>query len=230
RSRDGGRVVALTTISPSTSAADQNDARAFVQRVGTPHIWTASQEFENGAYLKNDENRCYHCKAELFRITAEKIAELECRFVAYGYTASDRGDDRPGHRAALENNVRAPLDEADLEKDDIRILMRAHQLPFYDKPASPCLSSRLMRGVTVTNERLRAVEAVEQRLQAMGLALVRARLHSDHSGEWVRVEVDPKNIEEVTRELFALRELAQSLGLSRIEVDPRGYRMGGANV
>lgn len=230
RRESGGRVLALTTVSASTPAREKADAQRFASTLGVPHIWTASEELSNPEYRRNDENRCYHCKSELFRISHEKLGELECRHIAYGYNASDRGDFRPGHRAALENEILSPLEQASLEKDDIRILMRANGLEFAEKPASPCLSSRLMRGVEVTENRLSVIEGLEEILRQRGAGVVRARLHRDEGGEWVRLEVGKEDMAHALEASPELADYGRQRGLRWVLLDLAGYQQGGGNA
>ena len=161
----------MTAVSASLARVEREDAARFAALVGAEHRWEETAELENPAYLRNDLDRCYHCKTELFRLSHDLAARLGYGAIAYGYNASDRGDFRPGHRAAKENDIIAPLDEAGLAKDEIRELMRAAGLPLADKPASPCLSSRLMTGVAVTSAKLRDVEDLEALLRGAGQRL-----------------------------------------------------------
>ncbi len=153
----GGRVVALTTTSPSTPAGDKEDATTFSRSLGVEHIWEESMEMSLPEYSRNDNERCYHCKAELFRIAGKVAEDAGLRWLLYGYNASDHHDDRPGHRAAQEAGALTPLSDAGLTKPEISYLMREAGLPLSGKPASPCLSSRIMTGIEVTPERLRDV-------------------------------------------------------------------------
>lgn len=225
RRAEGGRLVALTTYSPSMSQADRDDAERFAAEVGAEHVWRESREFADDAYTRNDADRCYHCKTELFDIAREVAAEHGLRWILYGYNDSDRGDVRPGHRAALENGVLAPLAEAGLTKADIRALMREHGLDLADKPASPCLSSRVMTGVAIDPQMLGDVEALEKLLRDGGLRVFRVRIGGEP--RFLRLEVDPA---EMTRAL-ELREAFAREGKRRgyrwVTLDLEGYRMGG---
>ncbi|MBI3557100.1 MAG: ATP-dependent sacrificial sulfur transferase LarE [Deltaproteobacteria bacterium] len=227
RRESGGRLLALTAVSESMAAVEREDARRFAVELGVEHLWEDSRELSNAQYSANDGNRCYHCKSELFRIAHDVAGARGYGHLAYGYNASDRGDARPGHRAALENKILAPLAEAELSKDDIRTLMRAHGLRLADKPASPCLSSRLMTGVAVTPAKLRDIEDFERLLREGGLKIFRVRLHEEGAQKYLRLEVAPAEIEQA----FRLRERLVALGMSRgyrwVTLDLAGYRMGG---
>ena len=230
RRAEGGRLLAVTAVSPSLSQAERQDAEQFARSLGVDHRWEQSGEFSNPAYLRNDALRCYHCKTELFRLTRTLQERESYEFVAYGYNASDRSDFRPGHRAAEENGVIAPLAEAELTKDDIRSLMRAFKIPLAEKPASPCLSSRLMTGVKVTPEKLRDVEELESILRSGGVDVARVRVHEEGPWRYLRVEVDPSQMGRA----LAIREKLLSEGLSRgyqrVLLDLAGYLTGGANL
>jgi uncharacterized protein len=228
RAEKGGRVVALTTTSPSTPAQDKEDATAFSGRLGVEHIWRKSREMLLAEYSRNDRERCYHCKAELFRITADVAQESGLRWVLYGYNASDQGDDRPGQRAAEESGVLTPLSDAGLTKPEIGFLMRQAGLPLSGKPASPCLSSRIMTGIEITSQRLKDVEEMEAILRRAGISTLRVRVCRDESGHFfLRVEVPP---EEMTG-VLACREDLQQAGAERgyrwVTLDLGGYRTGG---
>lgn len=228
----GGRLLALTAVSPSMAQIERDDARAFAAQLDVDHVWHESHELENPAYALNDARRCYHCKNELFRIcrdvaTGTSRATDGYRWLAYGYSASDRHDVRPGHEAATEHGVRSPLAEAGLEKEEIRALMRHHGVDLADKPASPCLSSRLMRGVRVTPDRLRDVEQLESLLRARGLRVFRVRVHEVGARSLLRVEAAPEEL----RLAFEVREELASAGEARgydwVTLDLAGYRVGG---
>jgi uncharacterized protein len=224
----GGRLVALTTESASLARAEREDAAGFAGSLGVEHRWAASGELGNPAYVRNDATRCFHCKTELFRICRDVSAELSLAHVAYGYNASDRGDIRPGHRAALDSGVLSPLDEAGLTKDDIRSLMRAFGLALADKPSSPCLSSRLMQGVPVTPEKLGDVEALEDVLRRGGLSVFRVRLHEEGPRRLLRVEVAEGEMDAALGLRRKLVDSARARGCHWVTLDLAGYRTGGA--
>src|SRR4051812_11338741 len=226
---NGGRLLAITTVSASLSQAERDDAAGFAASLGVEHRWEESHELENPAYAQNDLSRCYHCKTELFRISHDLAAKYGYGYIAYGFNASDRGDFRPGHNAAKENNILAPLDDVDLTKDEIRSLLRRNGLPFADKPASPCLSSRLMTGVAVTSAKLRDDETLEAIVRAGGISVFRIRLHEHAGAKWLRLEVTPEEMGKVLPLREALQHEAQARGYSWVTLDLAGYRMGGGN-
>jgi len=228
RRSSGGRLLAVTAVSASLAQAEKQDAAQFARTLGVEHRWENSEELANPDYLRNDGTRCYHCKTELFRLTRALQEHGDYEFVAYGYNASDRSDFRPGHRAAIENGVIAPLADAELAKDDIRGLMRAFNLPLAEKPASPCLSSRLMTGVAVTPEKLRHVEEIESILHARGVQVVRVRIHEEGQRAFLRIEADPADLEKVLAARDALLAAGTARGYHRVLLDLAGYRTGGA--
>ena len=227
-SRKGGRVVALTTTSASTPEGDRADAEAFTGSLGVPHLWRESGEVGNPEYSRNDRDRCYHCKVELFRIGEAVAKEEGLKWLLYGYNASDRGDDRPGHRAATEAGALSPLAQAGLTKSEIRLLMRDAGLSLAGKPASPCLSSRIMTGIPVTPERLRDVEAMEEILRRAGIETLRVRVCEAQGGDpFLRVEVGPGDMERVMACREELNEAGTDRGYRWVTLDLGGYRTGG---
>jgi uncharacterized protein len=230
RQRSGGRLLAVTAVSASLAQVERDDAARFATALGVEHRWEETAELSNPDYTRNDLSRCYHCKTELFRLSHSLAARLGYGAIAYGYNASDRGDFRPGHRAAKENDIIAPLDDAQLTKDDIRALMRAFDLPLADKPASPCLSSRLMTGVAVTPQKLRDVEDLETILRQAGLTVFRVRLHEHPGGKWLRVEVAPDEMARVLAIRDQLNQLARDRGHAWLTLDLAGYRTGGGTA
>lgn len=228
RCENGGRVVALTTTSPSTPALDKADAMAFTRNMDLPHLWRESQEVSDPDYVRNDENRCYHCKTELFRIAGDVSKEEGLRWLLYGYNASDHEDDRPGHRAAVEAGVLAPLSDVGLTKAEIRHLMVEAGLPLAQKPASPCLSSRIMTGIPVTPERLRDVEALESILRDGGVETLRVRIcETDDGSSFLRIEVPPGEMAQVLNCRRKLQEESEARGYRWLTLDLGGYRTGG---
>lgn len=227
RRESGGRLLAVTAVSASLAQVEREDAARFAASIGVDHRWEESGELSNPDYARNDLSRCYHCKTELFRLSHSLASQFGYAAIAYGYNASDRGDFRPGHQAAKENSIVAPLDTAHLAKDDIRTLMRSFGLPLSDKPASPCLSSRLMTGVAVTPQKLRDVEDMETVLRDGGLQVFRVRLHETPGGKWLRVEVAPEEMARVLEVRDALHRAAKERGYQWVTLDLSGYRTGG---
>lgn len=227
RRESGGRLLAVTAVSASLAQVEREDAARFAAELGVEHRWEESGELSNPAYARNDLSRCYHCKTELFRLSHELAGRFDYAAIAYGYNASDRGDFRPGHQAAIENRILAPLDDAGLAKDDIRALMRAFGLPLSDKPSSPCLSSRLMTGVAVTPQKLKDVEDLETLLRDGGLQVFRVRLHEATAARWLRIEVAPDEMPRVLAVRDALQRAAKERGYQWVTLDLAGYRTGG---
>ncbi|MGE3467906.1 MAG: ATP-dependent sacrificial sulfur transferase LarE [Pyrinomonadaceae bacterium] len=230
RRDSGGKLLALTTLSESFSQAERRDADEFVRAHRIEHVWHRSDELANPAYAINDLNRCFHCKSELFAICRRVANERGFEWIAYGYNASDRGDVRPGHRAALENGILSPLADAKMTKDDIRSLMRHFEVELADKPASPCLSSRIMTGVAITPRKLRDVEELEAILREGGLRVFRVRLHEDGEIRYVRLEVASDELDKAIelRDQFTAEALRR--GFKWAMLDLAGYRTGGGNI
>src|SRR3984893_18738937 len=223
----GGRVLALTTTSPTMPDDDRLSALEMASRIGARHLVIESNELEVPGYAENPLNRCYLCKHNLFTVCEAKATELVIEEIVDGLNLDDLHDYRPGIKAAGEKRVRHPLVEAELTKADIRELSRALGLPTWDRPASPCLSSRFPCGTRITPAGLEQVERGEQVLHAMGFRVARVR----HHGEVARLEVEPGEIarllEPATRETVD-REL-RKLRLCFATVDLKGFRSGSLN-
>ena len=224
-----GRLLAVTTVSSSVPQRDIDDATRFAKAIGVNQELIKSSEFEDDRYLRNDRLRCYFCKSELFRITDTFVKEKGYKHVAYGYTSSDLGDYRPGHQAALEHGVCYPLAELDFAKDEIRSHMRAMDFNLADKPASPCLSSRVMTGVRISLTMLNDIEELEDLLREGGLRVFRVRHHDDGQSRFVRLEVDVKEMPQVLALRDSFTTEAKRRGYRWVTLDLAGYRTGGAN-
>lgn len=224
----GERAVAITADSPSVPRSELAEARRLATLIGIRHIVLPTREFENPSYLRNDGTRCYFCKSELYTVVARVLPELGAVVVVSGANLDDRGDYRPGLTAAAEHGVRHPLQEAGFRKADVRTLARHWGLPNWDKPASPCLSSRLAPGVTVTPERTSRVEAAEALLRRLGLRECRVRYHD---GDLARIEVPTTEIGRLAAEPVR-SELASEfrrLGFKFVTLDLEGFRSGSLN-
>jgi len=230
RKSKGGKLLALTTNSASMPQIDLGDAKSFAELIGVEQQFENSNEISNPDYLKNDIDRCYHCKTELFRITLD-IAKVDgYEHIVYGYNYSDIGDTRPGHKAALENNIISPLAEAKLTKDDIRYVMQKNNLPFFDKPSSPCLSSRIMHGIEVTENRLKDIQEMENILYDGGLNIYRVRISKNEDQTFLRIEVAPDEMLKVIEMKDRLWEEGIKRGYKWVTLDLQGYRTGGGTI
>jgi pyridinium-3,5-biscarboxylic acid mononucleotide sulfurtransferase len=223
----GERVLALTTTSPTMPDGDRLNAIAIAQTLGARHLMVESNELEIPGYAGNPVNRCYLCKHNLFTVCEEKARQLGIETIVDGLNLDDLHDYRPGIRAAAEMHVRHPLVEAELTKADIRELSRSLGLSTWDRPASPCLSSRFPYGTQITVEGLRQVERGEQVLRLFGFRVARVRYH----GEVARIEVEASEIrrmlESTIRESID-REL-KKIGFRFVALDLKGFRSGSLN-
>jgi uncharacterized protein len=224
----GERAVAVTADSPSVPRAEIAEARRLAEQIGIRHVVVATDEFDDPNYVKNDGTRCYYCKTELYRRIETLLPQLGAAVICSGANLDDQGDYRPGLMAAAEHAVRHPLQEAGFTKADVRALAQAWGLPTWDKPASPCLSSRLAPGVEVTPERTARVEAAEEYLRSLGYRECRVRLHE---GEMARIEVPLDGLARLAdppvREALARR--LKELGFRFVTLDLEGFRSGSLN-
>src|SRR5258708_2663174 len=187
----GSRSVAITADSASIPESHKRDAIDFARQFGIRHELIPTHEFENPDYLKNDANRCFHCKDELFDRLEEFGRERGIAHIVYGVNTDDLGDYRPGQNAARLHQVRAPLVEAKLSKAEIRELSRLAGLPTWDRPAAACLSSRIPYGTPVTIENVKTVEGGEEEIKALGFCQFRVRFH----GEGERIEIARRGVD-----------------------------------
>jgi uncharacterized protein len=224
----GERAVAITADSPSVPRRELDEARQLAQLIGIRHIVVSTHEFENPDYRKNDGRRCYHCKTELYSTVQQMLPELGVAAVVSGANLDDLGDYRPGLVAAAEYAVRHPLQEAGFTKADVRALARLWELPTWDKPASPCLSSRLAPGVAATPERTQRVEEAEAYLRSLGLRECRVRYHD---GDLARIEVPASEIPRLAAEPLRseLSQRLHALGFKFVTIDLDGFRSGSLN-
>jgi uncharacterized protein len=223
----GPRALAITARSPSFSAYDRERVEEFLRTVPVRHEFVETHELDNPSYQANNPDRCYYCKDELFSVMDQLAAARGFTALAYGVNADDTLDFRPGHRAASEHRVLAPLLEARLAKSEIRLLSRHAKLPTWDRPASACLASRLPYGTRVTAENLSLVERGEAALRQLGFRQFRVRLHD----RMARVEIDcvelpralaPEMAAEIARRL-------KTAGFTYVTLDLEGYRQGSLN-
>jgi uncharacterized protein len=223
----GRNAVAITADSASLPASHKRDAEAFVERFGILHEYVRTTEFENPDYARNDPNRCFHCKDELFTRLEQVGRARGYEHVIYGVNADDLSDYRPGQNAAKQHQVAAPLADAGLTKAEIRELSRLADLPTWDRPASACLSSRIPYGTPVTIETVKTVETGEERVKALGFRQFRVRFH----GEIVRLEIAPDEMPKALTIEMAQRFTAifKELGFRYVTLDLEGYRQGSLN-
>jgi len=224
----GSKALAVTADSPSVPRAELAAAVTLAGFLGIRHVVVTTEEFDNADYLKNDGSRCYHCKSELYGRIETLLPTLGVPVICSGANLDDRGDYRPGLTAAAEHAVRHPLQEAGFTKADVRRLARHWGLPVWDKPASPCLSSRLAPGLAVTAERTLRVELAEAYLHTQGLRECRVRYHE---GDLARVEVPAGEVARFAAEPLAsqLASRLRQLGFRYVTLDLEGFRSGNLN-
>ncbi len=225
----GERAIAVTAVSESLAEGEREEAEALARQIGIRHRVIRTEEFADPNYLRNNPDRCYFCKSELYGRLSGLLNVLNVDVIASGANLDDSGDHRPGMRAAGEHGVRHPLQECGLTKADVRALARAWGLPTWDKPATPCLSSRIAYGEEVTAERVRMIDQAEQWLREHDLRLLRVRYHK---GDLARIEVP---LEELPR-LAApdvrgeLVRAFRALGFKYVTLDLEGFRSGSLNA
>jgi uncharacterized protein len=225
----GDRAVAATGASASLAAGELEQAVALAGLIGIRHEIISTGELADPNYLRNAPDRCYHCKTELYDELAPLARRLALAVIANGANADDLGDYRPGMTAAREHQVRSPLVECGITKALVRELAAGWNLPVWDKPASPCLSSRVAYGEEVTPERLAMIDRAEQYLRGLGLRTVRVRYHR---GDLARLEVPAEAISrlaEVEVRSAVIDELAR-LGFKYVTLDLAGFRSGSQNA
>jgi len=221
------KVVAVTAASDSVARAELAQAAELAEAMDVEHVYLQTDEFEKEDYLSNPTNRCYFCKTTLYGHLQEFIAERGIAAMVNGINVDDYGDHRPGIVAAREHGVRAPAVEAGLTKADIRALSAWWGLPTHDKPASPCLSSRVQYGERITPEKLRRIEAAEMFLRELGFAECRVRHHEDIA----RIEVPVARVAEIAAPDTAamIDARLRGLGYKYVTLDLRGFRSGSMN-
>ena len=224
----GDRAVAVTGVSASLAEGELESAVELSALIGIRHETLATDELADEQYTRNAADRCYHCKTQLYDQMAPLAERFDARVIVNGANIDDIGDYRPGMIAASEHRVRSPLIECDINKAEVRQLAAHWELPVADKPATPCLSSRIAYGEEVTPERLQMIDSAEQFLRARGLPEVRVRFHR---GEMARIEVPTVALEKLCDPTFreALVEELKSLGFTYVTLDLEGFRSGSQN-
>jgi len=224
----GNKAVAVTGVSASLAEGELEAARALAAQIGIRHETILTDELSDTAYVQNAADRCYHCKTHLYDLMVAALPRLGVAIVAAGANTDDEGDYRPGMQAATEHQVRSPLLECELGKSDVRALAQHWGLSVWDKPATPCLSSRIAYGEEVTPERLRMIDAAERFLRDAGLTSGRVRYHR---GDLARVEVSPEALSKLCEGDLREQLLSKlrSLGFKYITLDLAGFRSGSQN-
>jgi pyridinium-3,5-biscarboxylic acid mononucleotide sulfurtransferase len=223
----GDRALSITALSPSYSAHDRNIVEDFVRALNIHHQFVATHEMENPAYRANAADRCFFCKDELFSVLDGIAQQRGFTATAYGVNADDTLDFRPGHRAAKQHRVLAPLLDVGLRKSEIRALSQRAGLPTWDRPASACLASRVPYGTEVTPERLSLVERGEAALRELGFRQFRVRLHD----QLARVEIASDEMPRALSPEMAVTIARQlrAAGFAYVSLDLEGYRQGSLN-
>lgn len=223
----GQEMLAIIADSPSLARRHLDEAIAFAKKHSIPLQIIPTSELENPDYAKNDLQRCFHCKTELFTVMKAAQEKLGHQHLAYGMNLDDRGDYRPGQQAAMQHGVLAPLVDAQLTKADIRALAREARLEVWDKPAAPCLSSRVAYGQAVTPKVLSHVEQAEEYLHSLGLHQFRVR----HHGDIGRIEIARDEMAKVLTidQLEAISTKLKSIGFKHVALECGGFQSGSLN-
>ncbi|HXD80584.1 MAG TPA: ATP-dependent sacrificial sulfur transferase LarE [Candidatus Acidoferrum sp.] len=221
----GDQAAAVLASSPAYPESEQAEARALAATLGAQLVEVSTNEVELDAYARNNPDRCFHCKEELFDKLEPIRQELRLGHLAYGATADDAGDHRPGHGSAIRRGVRFPLLEAGMGKPEIRAAARELGLPNWNKPSFACLSSRIPHGTPVTVQALRQIEAAEAALKGLGFRQVRVR----HHGDVARIEVDGADIGRLITERERVVEAVRAAGYKFVSADLEGYSTGSLN-
>lgn len=224
----GQRALAITALSASFSEHDRRESERFATASGIRHEVIHTEEFANPLYVANNADRCYHCKDELFEKMEAFARSRGFSAIAYGINADDTHEFRPGHRAAAQHKILAPLLDAGLRKNEIRELSRLAGLSTWDRPAAACLSSRVAYGTAVTPDLLARIEAGETVLRELGFRQFRLRVH----GELARIEIARDELDRaLNAELFQeISTHLKGLGFTYVTLDLEGYRTGSLNA
>ena len=221
----GERAVAVLASSPAYPESEQEEARTLARKLGARLVEVSTNEVELEAYARNHPDRCFHCKEELFETLEPVRRDLGLDVIAYGATADDADDHRPGHGSAVRRGIRFPLLEAGMGKPQIRAAARRLGLPNWNKASFACLSSRIPHGTAVTVEALRQIDSAESAIKALGFKQVRVR----HHGDVARIEVEPAEITRLVSEREQVVEALRSAGYKFVSLDLEGYATGSLN-
>jgi uncharacterized protein len=224
----GDQAVAVTGTSPSMAAGELEEAKRLAALIDIRHEIVPTEEFAQPDYLRNASDRCYHCKTELYTQLDRLLPRLGVQHAVNGANVDDLGDYRPGMQAAAEHAVLSPLAECGLSKAEVRELARQWDLPVWDKPATPCLSSRVAYGEEVTPQRLAMIDRAEQFLRSQGLRTVRVRYHK---GDLARLEVPIEALSQFVDDRFRRESIARlrEIGFKFVTLDLEGFRSGSLN-
>ncbi|HCK42449.1 MAG: TIGR00268 family protein [Planctomycetaceae bacterium] len=221
----GDRATAITGVSASLAAGELEIAQRIAKFIGIRHETLATNELKDPGYLENATNRCWHCKTELYEQMESLANRMGVAVLLNGANLDDQGDFRPGMQAAREHKVRSPLLECGIDKRGVRQLAKHWKLEVWDKPATPCLSSRVVYGLEISPERLARIDAAEQILRTLGLSNLRVRCHQDELARLeVPVEAIPQLCENELRE--RLVKQLRDLGFQYVTLDLEGFRSG----
>lgn len=223
----GKNALCMLGLSASVSQFQSESAVSIAKEFGFNFDTISTEELDDANYRANPTNRCYFCKSELYSKLKILAAQLEIAYVIDGTNSDDISEPRPGRIAASENGVRSPLAELDVTKEEIRELSRMHEIEGWDKPASPCLSSRIAYGVPVTIKRLSMVERGEEFLRGLGIREFRVRVH----GDLARIEIGPAELDKILDPAvmaMVTKDLTQ-IGFKYVTLDMQGFRSGSMN-
>jgi uncharacterized protein len=226
----GAAAVAVTAQSASLADGELDEAKSVAEQIGIRHEVIKTDEFQNEEYLANPSNRCFFCKTELYTQLASRLDALGVDVIANGANLDDTGDHRPGMQAAQDHAVRSPLIEAGLRKPDIRELAQFWDLSIWDKPAMPCLSSRIAYGVAVTPDRVRRIDAAERYLkELLNIDELRVRLEAN---ELARIEIPLEAIPQLVapENRACIADRFRELGFQYVTIDLEGFRSGSMNA
>jgi uncharacterized protein len=222
----GENVVAVTAVSPTYPPGEIEVAKKVAEQIGIKHKIITTNELEDKNFTKNPAERCYYCKSELLRKLDGVRKKLKIEKIFDGTNRDDFLDFRPGLRAIEEFNVLSPLAFAGMTKDDVRKLAARLGLPNADKPADPCLASRIPFGQKIMRRKLQRIAKGEEFLRSLGFRVVRVR----HHGDLAKVEVGKDELKKAKKLERKIVAALKKIGYARVEIDPRGYRLGGSNL
>jgi uncharacterized protein len=232
----GEKCIGMTAVSPSLAPFEKDEAVAIAKAIGARHELVDSNEIEDEGYARNDVDRCFHCKSELYRISAKKKSAWGLDAVVNGTNLDDLGDYRPGLEAAKDAGARSPLVEAGFKKEDVRRLAKEMGLRIWDKPAAACLSSRLPYGTRVTRERLAQIAALESDLHTLGIRQARVRWHAasaptagTREAAIARIEIGKDELVKAFDARDAIVQAGKRAGFAYVTLDLAGYRTGSHN-